>query len=169
MLYLACAILGAVIGGVLAWVLAVNRTRSQLQGKIEEAERRANSAEVRAGAFEASNAELRGQSQRAEGVADQLRIQLETERGAKVKAETELKDAELRLTEERKTLEDARTRLPPALGPSRLFRCPPHPARQSDAPNPGATILPRVRRFRAHSPRTDRRTPTIRTLGSASR
>ena len=47
MWYVACAILGAVIGGALAWLLAVNRTRSQSTSTIDEAVRRANAAEVR--------------------------------------------------------------------------------------------------------------------------
>jgi len=111
MWYIACALLGAMIGAVLAWLLAANRTRSDLASRIEDSERRASIAEGRAGALDATIVELRGQIQRAESSIEQLRSQLDAERGAKVKAETELKDANLRIQEERKTLEDAKARL----------------------------------------------------------
>jgi len=111
MWYIACAILGAAVGAALAWLLAASRTRAQLAGKIEEADRRTSAAEGQVSALNATVVELRGQVQRADGSIDQLRSQLDTERGAKVKAETELKDANVRLQEERKTLEDARARL----------------------------------------------------------
>lgn len=111
MWYIACAILGAVIGAALVWLLVVNRTQSLLTGRSEEAERRASAAEGQAGALNATLIELRGQVQKADSGIEELRSQLDAERAAKVKAETELKDANLRLQEERKTLEDAKTRL----------------------------------------------------------
>lgn len=111
MWYIVCAILGAVIGGVLAWLLASNRSKSQAARAIEEANRRGSAAEVRAGALDATISELRGQAQRAETNIEQLRSQLDTERQARVKADTESKDANLRLQEERKTLEEAKARL----------------------------------------------------------
>lgn len=109
--YIACSILGAVVGAVLAWLLAAIRMRSQLSSRIEDAERRASIAEGRAGALDATIVELRGQVQRGENSIEQLRSQLDAERQAKVKAETELKDANLRIEEERKTLEDAKVKL----------------------------------------------------------
>jgi DNA recombination protein RmuC len=96
---------------MLAWFVASNRARSQAAGKIEEAERRAGTAELRAAGLDATTAELRGQVQRADTSTEQLRAQLDAEREAKVKAETQSKDADLRLQEERKTLEDAKIRL----------------------------------------------------------
>jgi DNA recombination protein RmuC len=111
MWYIACALLGAVIGAVLAWMLASNRRRSQMLVKIEDSERRANAAEGKACALDATIAEVRGQVQRAEGGIEQLRSNLDAERQARVKAETELKDANLHLEEERKTLDDAKARL----------------------------------------------------------
>jgi DNA recombination protein RmuC len=111
MWYVACAILGAAIGGALAWLLAVNRTRSQSTIAIDEADRRANAAEGQAAALNATVVELRGQVERTNASVEQLRGQLDAERGARVKAETELKDAGLHLQEERQVLEDAKTRL----------------------------------------------------------
>ncbi len=111
MWYIACAILGALIGAILAWLLAANRTRSQMASKIEDSERRAVDAEVRTSALDATIVEIRGQVQRADASIEQLRSNLDVERQARVKAETELKDANLRIEEERKTLDDARTRL----------------------------------------------------------
>ncbi|MBE3063614.1 MAG: DNA recombination protein RmuC, partial [Spirochaetes bacterium] len=111
MWYALCAILGTAIGGALAWLLAVNRTRSQSSLTIDEADRRANAAEGQAAALSATIVELRGQVQRADTTIEQVRSQLDAERGARVRAETELKDADLWLQEERKTLEEAKTRL----------------------------------------------------------
>jgi DNA recombination protein RmuC len=111
MWYVACAILGAAIGGALAWLLAVNRTRSQATMSIDEAGRRAGTAESQVAALNATVLELRKQVEETDASAQQLRIQLDAERGARVKAETELKDAGLRLQEQRAVLEDAKTRL----------------------------------------------------------
>jgi len=111
MWYIACAILGALVGAVVAWLLAANRTRSQLAGRIEDSERRAADAEVRASALDATITELRKQVERADDSIEKLRSNLDVERQAKVKAETELKDANLHIEEEHKTLEDARARL----------------------------------------------------------
>lgn len=111
MWYIACAILGALIGAILAWLLAANRTRSQMAVRIEDSDRRAADAEVRTSALDATIVEIRGQLQRADTSIEQLRSNLDAERQAKVKAETELKDANLRIEEERKTLDDAKARL----------------------------------------------------------
>jgi len=111
MWYVVCAILGAAIGGALAWLLAVNRTRSQSTITVDDADRRASAAEGQAAAMNAIVVELRGQVETTGTNVEQLRVQLDAERGAKVKAETELKDAGLHLQEERKVLEDAKTRL----------------------------------------------------------
>ncbi|OIP92313.1 MAG: hypothetical protein AUK26_04950 [Syntrophaceae bacterium CG2_30_58_14] len=111
MWYIACAILGALIGAILAWLLAANRTRSQMAVMIEASERRAADAEVRASALDATIVEIRGQVQRADTSIEQLRSNLDDERQARVKAETELKDVSLRIEDERKTLDDAKARL----------------------------------------------------------
>jgi DNA recombination protein RmuC len=92
-------------------MLAANRMRSEMLVKMEDSERRANAAEGRAGVLDARIAEVRGQVQRADAGIEQLRSNLDAERQARVKAETELKDANLRLEEERKTLDDAKARL----------------------------------------------------------
>ena len=86
MWYVVCAILGAAVGGALAWLVAVNRTRSQSAITIDETGRRANAAEGQAAALNAIVIELRGQVERTDTSAEQLRIQLDGERGARVKA-----------------------------------------------------------------------------------
>jgi DNA recombination protein RmuC len=111
MWYVASAVLGAAIGAALAWLLAANRMKLQAAAKVEAAERRASTVEIRAGALDATLVELRGQVERADGTVKELRSQLDSERGAKVKAETELRDAAVRFQEERETLEDAKARL----------------------------------------------------------
>jgi DNA recombination protein RmuC len=108
---IASAVLGAVIGAALAWLLAVNRTQSQLTGRIEEAERRASAAEGQASVLNSTVVELRGQVQRGENSLEQVRSQLDAERQAKVKAETELGAAKLRIEDERQTLDDAKAHL----------------------------------------------------------
>jgi DNA recombination protein RmuC len=100
-----------IIGAILAWLTAVNRTKSQLAGKIEETERRANLAEGRTCVLEANIEELRHQIRRSEENIENLRFQLDGERVAKAKTETEIKETNLRLQEERKILEEAKTRL----------------------------------------------------------
>lgn len=103
--------LGAAVFAALAWVLAYARARARYSGRTEEAERRTAAAELRAGALEATSAELRSRAKSLEEDTERLRSRLEEERGSKVRAETELKGALVRLEEERKTLEDAKSRL----------------------------------------------------------
>jgi len=64
MWYIVCAILGAALGAVLAWLLAANHTRSKLAGRIEDSARRASIAEGRAATLDATVVELRRQVQR---------------------------------------------------------------------------------------------------------
>ncbi|MFH0794082.1 MAG: hypothetical protein V2A74_08630, partial [bacterium] len=65
MIYTLCVIAGLVVGGILAWLISANRVRKELSLKLEESERRANTAEGRASALDGTVAELRSQSQRA--------------------------------------------------------------------------------------------------------
>lgn len=102
---------GFLSGAVLAWLIAANRIKSQATAEIQETQRRANLAEGRASVLEATIAELRGQIRRSEENTENLRCQLDLERSAKVRAETEFKETNLRLQEERNTLAEAKTRL----------------------------------------------------------
>ncbi len=86
-------LMGVVIGGGLAWYLATMRSQA------------------RASAAEATVVELRTQVQKAEADFGTLRQTLDAERGAKVKAETELAEAMKNLEEQKKILEEAKTRL----------------------------------------------------------
>ena len=87
--YIFCGLIGVIVGAAVAWLLA---------GKS-------------AGAAAATAAELRGQLDKAEAACLDLREALDEAVQAKVKAETELAQTAQRLTEERRTLDDARTKL----------------------------------------------------------
>ncbi len=111
MTYILCVVGGIIIGGVVAWLLAASQTRHQLGRRLEESERRANIAEGRASGLDGTIAELRAQSQKAAEDFEKIRSKLESEHGARVKAETQLVEASQRLEEERKLLEEAKSKL----------------------------------------------------------
>lgn len=111
MTYVLCTLVGLVIGGVLAWLLASARVTKFLTTKAEESERRANTAEGRASGLEATLAELRGQIQKASDDLTKLRDRLTNENAARVKAETQLAETVQRLEEEKRLLEDAKAKL----------------------------------------------------------
>jgi len=106
-----CVVGGAVVGGVITWFVAASRVRSTFTGKLEESERRAGTAEGRAFALEAALAELRGQGLKAAEEFERLRSRLEVEQGTRIKAETQLAETMQRLQEEKKLLDEARTKL----------------------------------------------------------
>jgi len=89
MWYIACGLIGLVVGAVVAWLLAANRS----------------------GAAAATAAELRGQLGKAEGACEDMRKSLDAALGAKVRAETQLAQTTERLAEQRRTLEEAKARL----------------------------------------------------------
>src|SRR4030043_650015 len=99
------------VGGILAWLISANRVRKELALRLEEVERRANIAEGRASGLDGMVAELRAQSQKAAEDFEKLRSKLESEHGARVKAETQLAETFQRLEEERKLLEEAKSKL----------------------------------------------------------
>ena len=106
---------GLVLGGFVAWLLSANRMRSRYEQTLQEIRNRASSAEGKASALEGTVTELRTQSeQRSEKAAEdfeKLRTDLSTEKGARVKAETQAEEALLRLKEERQLLTDAKEKL----------------------------------------------------------
>lgn len=111
MIYILFGLIGLIVGGVIAWVLATFRTRQNLMSILEETERRANIAEGRASGLENTIAELRTQINRASEDFEKLRTKLEAEQGARVRAETQLNEATKRLEEEKRLLDEARNKL----------------------------------------------------------
>ena len=111
MIYFVCVVAGLLVGGILAWLISANRVRNELALRLEEVERRANIAEGRASGLDGMIAELRAQSQKAAEDFEKIRYKLESEHGARVKAETQLAETFQRLEEERKLLEEAKSKL----------------------------------------------------------
>lgn len=111
MIYALFGLIGLIVGGAIAWLLATFRTRQNLTKVLEESERRANTAEGRASGLENTIAELRTQIDRASEDFEKLRAKLEAEQGARVKAETQLNEATKRLEEEKRLLEEAKNKL----------------------------------------------------------
>jgi len=109
--YILCALAGILIGGFIAWLLASARATKAMTTKLEESERRANTAEGRASVLEGTIAELRSQNQKVSEDFTKIRDQLADETSAKVKAETQLAETIQRLQEEKKILEEAKVKL----------------------------------------------------------
>lgn len=106
---------GFLIGAVVAWLVATQRAQSKLTSKLEEADRRAAAAETKAAAAEATATELRKQydeiRQKTNDELQQLRVEVSSERDAKVRAETEKRELEQRLEDERRLLAEAEEKL----------------------------------------------------------
>ncbi|MFA4986117.1 MAG: DNA recombination protein RmuC [Candidatus Brocadiia bacterium] len=102
---------GLVVGGLIAWLIASARIAKQMSAKLEESERRANTAEGRASGLEGTIGELRAQGQKASEDFAGLRTKLDAEVIARTKAETDLAQTIERLKEEKQILDDARTKL----------------------------------------------------------
>lgn len=113
--YVLWTVAGLLVGAAAAWLVATQRTQSELAGKVEEAERRSASAETKAAAAEATTTELRKQydemRQRAEDELQQLRANLLSESEARVRSETERKDLAQRLDDEKQLLAEAKEKL----------------------------------------------------------
>jgi DNA recombination protein RmuC len=109
------AIAGLAVGGVIAWLLAKERTRKELAATLEASLSRAGTAEGKAAALDATLAELRKQNEqqrfRAEEDLRSLRERLAGEHEGRVRAETERKEVLDRLEEEKKLLAEAREKL----------------------------------------------------------
>ena len=98
------AVIGVVIGCGLGWLIASARARAALAALVADAERRA-------GAAEGVVAELRAQGLRAAAGCEALRVKLDAEQEARVRAETQMVETHQRLDEERRLLDDARAKL----------------------------------------------------------
>jgi len=110
-----CAVAGLIVGGVIAWLLAKERTRKELDATLDATLSRAGTAEGKAAALDAALTELRRQieqqSARAEVELGSLRDGLAGEREGRVRAETERKETLDRLEEEKQLLADSREKL----------------------------------------------------------
>jgi DNA recombination protein RmuC len=110
-----CAVAGLMVGGVIAWLLAKERTRKELDAEFDATLSRAGTAEGKAEALDATLTELRRQTEqqsaRAEGELRSLRENLAGEHEARVRAETEREEILDRLEEEKQLLAEAREKL----------------------------------------------------------
>jgi len=110
-----CTVVGLAVGGVIAWLLAKERTRKELAATLEATLSRAGAAEGKASTLEAALSELRKQNDlqhsRAEENLCSLRESFNHEHEARVRAETERKEMIDRLEEEKQLLSQAREKL----------------------------------------------------------
>jgi DNA recombination protein RmuC len=97
-------IVGLIIGGLAGWYLALSRSRATAVLLASEAERRASAAE-------GGIAELRSQIEGARRDFTTLRDKLESETKARAAAEARLAEVVKGLDEQKKLLEEAKTRL----------------------------------------------------------
>jgi DNA recombination protein RmuC len=113
--YIVWIVVGFVIGAVLAWLVSSQRAQSKLTSTVAEADRRTGAAETKAAAAEATSTELRKQydevRQKTNEELQQLRVELSSERAAKVRAETEKQELGQRLEDEKRLLAEAREKL----------------------------------------------------------
>ncbi|MBI3097979.1 MAG: DNA recombination protein RmuC [Planctomycetes bacterium] len=107
MTYALCVLVGLMIGGLVAWLIASTLITKSLTAKMESLASRANTAEGRASGLEATLADLREHSRRAADDFTKIMGQLTSENGARVKAETKLAETIHRLEEQKKLLENA--------------------------------------------------------------
>ncbi len=111
MQYILPVLIGVIVGGVIAWFVAYSLSARRSQSKLEQAEQRADAAESKSSSFEGTANELRRQNEKAAADFESIRSQLANERSAKDIAVTELKETLKRLDEEKKLLEEARSKL----------------------------------------------------------
>jgi len=97
-------VLGLAGGAVAGWLVARAVVRAAMQGDLAEVQGQAS-------ALEGTIGELRTQAAKLEELAGELQAALDAERQARVKAETQLTEAERRMQEERALLDDARKAL----------------------------------------------------------
>ena len=111
MLYLLCVAAGLCVGGIVAWLVSDKRVRKELAGKLQESERRANTAGGRASGLEGMVAELQRQSQIAAKDFKTLRDTLAKEQEARARAETQRDETAQRFKEEKRLLDEAKSKL----------------------------------------------------------
>jgi DNA recombination protein RmuC len=110
-----CGVAGLIVGGIIAWLLAKDRTRKELGATLEATLSRAAAAEGKASALEGTLSEIRRQNDlqtsRTEEDLRSLTRSYNEEHEARVRAETERKEALDRLDEEKQLLAQAREKL----------------------------------------------------------
>ena len=111
MIYALYLLAGLAIGAAITWVIASARVTKSMAAKVEEANLRANSADIQSSNMQGVIEELRRQIARAAEDFETLRTRMAAEQEAKVKAETQLAETILRLEEEKKTLDQAKSKL----------------------------------------------------------
>jgi len=111
MIYAICVISGLLIGGIVAWLVAINRNRIHFNKQLNEARQLTSTAEAKAAGAEGTIVELRREIASAANDFQKLRVDLQEEQNAKTKAETQLAESNKRLEEEKKLLEEAKIKL----------------------------------------------------------
>jgi DNA recombination protein RmuC len=100
---------------VIGWLVASAFVRKRFTDQLADAQNQKSVAEGQVSALNAANTQLRADSDKVSAKADEdfkaLRTVLSNEQAARVKAETELKEAGQRLAEERALIEDAQKKL----------------------------------------------------------
>jgi DNA recombination protein RmuC len=113
--YPVCAAAGFMVGGVIAWLLAKERTRKELDATLDATLSRAGTAEGKAEALDAAlgviRREIEQQRVKAEEELSSLRERLAAEHEGRVRAETERREVFDRLEEEKQLLAEARNKL----------------------------------------------------------
>lgn len=104
-------LVGIIVGGIVAWLLATNKTSNQFQSRLDESERRANTAEGKAAVLEGTITELRTESLKASEDFEKIRSKMNEEHGERIKAETQLTETNQRLKEQKEILEEAKSKL----------------------------------------------------------
>ena len=97
-------VIGLVVGAAAGWLIAAARAKSQSGAQATELQRRADSAE-------AVVVELRKQQEASAAAVQGLQRDLDGERQAAVRAQTQLAESQRNLQEQRALLDDARIRL----------------------------------------------------------
>jgi len=115
MTYILSGVAGLVIGAIIAWLISASYTKSKSDRILGEVQHRASLAEGKVSALEATNSELRTQSEsrseKAREDFDRLRTELGKERSARVEADTRASQTMERLKEEKELIGEAKKEL----------------------------------------------------------
>ena len=110
-MYIICGIAGLLIGGVIGWFFCINIFQIRTSKQVEDSKTRANNAENRAAALEATVNELRKQVSSITEETNSMQSLLIEEKKLRAEAETERDMTIERLQEEKKSLDEAKVKL----------------------------------------------------------